>query len=149
MSDALNEAESLAEPFEGFRSRPYQDSVGVWTIGIGSTRDAAGQPVTAFTQPITLDEARALVRRDMTRALQAVEGDVRVPLSVDQTAALVDFIYNLGSGAFAGSTLLRKLNAGDYAGAAAEFDKWDHAGGNVLAGLARRRAAERALFAKS
>jgi len=78
--------------------------------------------------------------------LREAAADVKEPLSDDQTAALADFIYNLGAGNFRSSTLLRKLNAGDYAGAAAEFDKWDYAGGKELAGLLRRREAETTLF---
>jgi lysozyme len=69
-----------------------------------------------------------------------------VSLNQGQYDALVDFTYNLGPAALQGSTLLRKLNAGDYAGAAAEFPKWCHAGRAVLPGLVTRRARERAMF---
>ena len=69
-----------------------------------------------------------------------------MPLTIDEKIALLDFIYNLGAGKFRSSTLLKKLNAGDYNGAAAEFDNWDHAGGKVLAGLLKRREAETKLF---
>jgi lysozyme len=74
---------------------------------------------------------------------------VKVWLTVDETAALQDFVYNLGIGNFESSTLLRKLNAGDYAGAAAQIDLWDHAGGRVVAGLLRRRQVGTALFLES
>ena len=77
-----------------------------------------------------------------------IQRDCKVPLTIDEKIALLDFIYNLGGGNFRSSTLLRKLNAGDYAGAAAEFDNWDHAGGKVLAGLLKRRQAETDLFNK-
>ena len=73
---------------------------------------------------------------------------VKVPLNPNQFGALTSFTYNLGAGNLRSSTLLRKLNAGDYAGAAAEFARWNKAGGKVLKGLTRRRAAERALFEK-
>ena len=73
---------------------------------------------------------------------------VKVPLNENQHGALVSFTYNLGAGNLGSSTLLRKLNAGDYAGAAAEFPRWNKAGGKELAGLTRRRAAEKALFEK-
>lgn len=147
MSDTvLTEAEALAEPFEGFVAHPYLDPAKVWTIGFGSTRDVSGKPVTAHTSNVTVDQARTLAMRDMRAALQAVDANVTVPLTDDEEAALTDFVYNLGVGNFAHSTLLRKLNAGDYAGAALEFAKWDMAGGRVLAGLSRRRAAEKALF---
>ncbi len=143
---ALNEAEAMAEPFEGFRAAPYQDPVGVWTIGFGTTRDTEGAPVSAVTPPVTLDQARRLMLRDMRGALMGVKGDVKVPLSTDEEAALIDFSYNLGLGNLGASTLLRLLNQGDYAGAAGQFDLWDRAGGKVLAGLLRRRAAEKTLF---
>ena len=146
---ALGAAENLVEQFEGFSATPYPDpsSGGYpWAIGFGSTRDAAGQPVTPDTPPVTLDQARRLVLRDLRAALATIEGAVVVPLTVDEEAALLDFTYNLGAGNLLGSTLLRLLNAGDYAGAAAQFERWDHAGGHVMAGLLRRRLAERDLF---
>jgi GH24 family phage-related lysozyme (muramidase) len=71
---------------------------------------------------------------------------VTVPLGQDEFDALVDFVFNLGSSAFAGSTLLRKLNAGDFVAASAEFVKWGHAGGQLVPGLLRRRHAEQQLF---
>jgi GH24 family phage-related lysozyme (muramidase) len=71
---------------------------------------------------------------------------VKVSVTQNQFDALVDFVFNLGQGKFAGSTLLRGLNAGDFSGAAAEFVKWDHAGGQVVPGLLRRRLAEAQLF---
>jgi lysozyme len=71
---------------------------------------------------------------------------VKVPLAQGQFDALVSFSFNVGLGALGSSTLLRKLNAGDYRGAAAEFPRWNKAGGKVYEGLTRRRAAERSLF---
>jgi lysozyme len=71
---------------------------------------------------------------------------VTIELSQPEFDALVDFVFNLGSGAFASSTLLKKLNSVDTAAAAAEFDKWDHAGGQIVAGLLRRREAEMTMF---
>lgn len=147
MSDSVPEsAVNLVTQFEGFRSHPYRCPAGVWTIGYGSTRDMAGNPVTANTPPIGEPLARMLARRDLVAAAKVVAQDVHVPLSDTERGALDDFIYNLGSGAFRSSTLLQKLNRGDYAGAAAEFDRWDHAAGRVLAGLLRRREAETQLF---
>ncbi len=139
-------AAGLVAPFEGFSATPYRDPVGVWAIGFGSTRGLDNQPVTANPPPITRAQALTLVDRDLGAACATVREDVKVPLNADQQAALADFVYNLGAGNFAGSTLLRLLNAADYAGAAAQFDAWDHAGGVVLAGLLRRRAAEAKLF---
>jgi len=136
----------LTEQFEGWSAVPYQDPAGVWTIGYGSTRDLSGNPVTASTPALTTEQGQQLLIRDMTAAAQAVEQGVHVPLTDGQRAALVDFVYNLGAGNFNSSTLLKDINAGDMAGAAAQFDLWDHAGGKVLAGLLRRREAETALF---
>jgi len=67
-------------------------------------------------------------------------------LQQNEFDALVDFVFNLGRGAFAGSTLLKNLNAGQFDAAATQFDLWDHAGGQVVAGLLRRRQAEQAMF---
>ena len=145
-SESVAAAEKMAESFEGFRSDPYQDSVGVWTIGFGSTRDGHGDPVSAATPPVTQAEARVLAIRDLGAALEAVKREVKVELSDDEAAALIDFVYNLGAGNLESSTLLRKLNAGDFQGAADQFACWDRAGGQVLAGLLRRRIAERDLF---
>ncbi|MCU4161370.1 lysozyme [Acidiphilium sp. AL] len=137
----------LVQPFEGFSATPYQDPVGVWTIGFGSTRDAFDAPVCATTPPITRAQALALVERDLTSAFDDVTSQVTVPLNPNQQAALIDFVYNLGAGNFRASTLLRLLNAGDFARAVRQFTLWDHADGRVLPGLLRRREAEAALFA--
>lgn len=141
-------AAKLAEPFEGFRSAPYQDSVGVWTIGYGSTYVDGTSPehVTSSTPAIDEPTAARWLANEMWSCCETINRDVKVPLTVNEKAALEDWIYNLGSGNFAKSQLLTKLNAGDYAGAAAQIDLWDEAGGHVLAGLLRRRQAETALF---
>jgi len=144
--DAL--AADFAAPFEGFVPHPYQDAAGVWTIGYGSTRDVNERPITAATPNVTEAQACDLMARDMKACAGEIQRDCKVPLTIDEKIALLDFIYNLGGGNFRSSTLLRKLNAGDYAGAAAEFDNWDHAGGKVLAGLLKRRQAETDLFNK-
>lgn len=135
--------------FEGFMPRWYRDPVGVWTIGYGHT-DSAGYPRYADDKGLVLTEAdaRTILARDLGQYERAVSEAVKVSLNENQFGALVSFTYNLGAGNLRSSTLLRKLNAGDYAGAAAEFGRWNKAGGRVLAGLTRRRAAERALFEK-
>jgi lysozyme len=130
----------LIRACEGFRPDAYRDAVGVWTIGYGHTGNVrAGDR-------ITREQGEALLRLDAGCAVEAVGRIVTVPLRQGQVDALVSFVFNLGEGALAGSTLLRKLNAGDAAGAAAEFPKWCHAGNAVLPGLVTRRARERALF---
>ena len=137
---------AIIRGFEGFEAAPYRCPAGVWTIGYGSTRTPEGAPVTAETGPITEAEAAAWMARDLERYERAVEAYVTVPVNDNQFSALVSFTYNLGSGNLRASTLRQKLNRGDYEGAAGEFPKWRRAGGRVLKGLVRRRAAERALF---
>jgi lysozyme len=92
------------------------------------------------------EQAVAWLRRDVASAEATVKRDVRVELNQEEYDALVDLVFNIGSGNFETSTLLRKLNAGDTDGAIAEFAKWNKAGGVVLAGLVKRREAERVLF---
>ena len=132
--------EELTESFEGLRLVAYQDSVGVWTIGYGHTRDVAEGMV------CTSDQALQWLTEDTQSAVNAVNRLVTVSLTQSEFDALVDFVFNLGSGAFAGSTMLRLLNSGDMVRAAGQFDLWDHAGGVVVAGLLRRRMAENAEF---
>ena len=140
---------ALIREFEGFVPKWYRDPVGVWTIGYGHT-DAAGSPKHATSPNLHLTEAEGaeILHRDLGRYEADVARLVKVPLNENQHAALVSFTYNLGAGNLGSSTLLRKLNAGDYVGAAAEFPRWNKAGGKVLAGLTRRRKAEQTLFNK-
>lgn len=143
---------ALIREFEGLRLLAYDDMqpskrlqpgdkvVGTLTIGVGRTRGVE------IGDTCTEEQAIAWLHEDLDEAEGAVERYVRVPLNDNEFAALVSWTFNLGAGALAGSTLLRKLNAGDRAGAAAEFARWNKAGGKVLPGLVRRRAAEAALF---
>jgi len=137
--------QALIARFEGLRLDAYRDAVGVWTIGYGHTA-AAGAPRPAAGMRITAAEADAILARDLARFEAAVDRLVTVALGQTEFDALVSFAFNLGEGNLAASTLLRRLNAGDRAGAAAEFARWNKAGGKVLAGLTRRRAEEAALF---
>ncbi len=131
---------NLIKSFEGLRLKAYQDAVGVWTIGYGTTRGVKPG------QEITEAQAEALIKTDLARFERDVSQAVRVSINDNQFAALVSFTYNVGSGAMRSSTLLKKLNRRDINGAANEFPRWNRAGGRVLAGLTRRRNAERALF---
>lgn len=130
----------LIKGFESLRLNAYPDSAGVWTIGYGHTGGV--RPGDRITEA----QAEAYLRQDTAWAQQAVRDRVTVPLSQQQFDALTSFVFNVGQGAFESSTLLRKLNAGDYAGAQAQFGRWVHAGGEVLQGLISRRAAEAELF---
>lgn len=132
---------ALTEQFEGCELTAYQDQVGVWTIGYGHT----GPDVVAGLT-ITADQAQQFLASDVGSAAACVNDSVTIQLTQSEFDALVDFVFNLGPGAFKGSSLLRDLNGGDLTSAAAQFDEWDHAGGAVVAGLLRRRQAETALF---
>ncbi|MBE7381978.1 MAG: lysozyme [Leptolyngbya sp. SIO1E4] len=135
----------IIKGFEGLELRAYQDSVGVWTIGYGHTA-AAGPPDVYAGQTITNAEAETILKRDLGVFERGVRDRVKVPINSDQFSALVSFSFNVGLGALSNSTMLRKLNAGDYQGAANEFPRWVKAGGRTLQGLVRRRNAEQALF---
>jgi len=133
--------EALTEGFEGCRLTAYQDVAGVWTIGYGTTG-----PDVVEGLVITQDEAVVRLEKGIAWAESAVNRLVTVALTQPEFDALVDFVYNLGVGAFEGSTLLSQLNSGDFHGAADQFERWDHAGGVVVAGLLRRRVAEETEF---
>jgi len=132
---------ALTRQFEGCRLTAYQDQVGVWTIGYGHT----GPDVTPGLT-ITEEQSKALLAKDVCGAAASVNNLVTVKLSQDEFDALVDFVFNLGAGAFRGSTMLRRLNSGDFEGAAAQFERWSRAGGVIVAGFLRRRHAEESLF---
>ena len=134
----------LIKKYEGFSPQAYQDSVGVWTIGYGMTR-INGQPVKAG-MTITEDQAIQIVQQEVNKLWSQIESIVKVPINDNQMNALVDFAYNLGFNALKTSTLMKKLNAGDFTGAANEFTRWVYAGGKVLPGLVKRRDAEKQLF---
>ena len=133
-------AEALIQKFEGFCGKAYKCPAGVWTYGYGHTR--------GVKQGDIIPKARALeiLRQDLQEAGETVNRLVTVPLTQGQYDALCCFIFNLGARKFRNSTLLRKLNDGDYKGAANEFLRWTKAGGRELPGLLKRRKAERQLF---
>lgn len=135
-----NNGINLVKRFEGLELKAYRDSVGILTIGYGHTYAVkAGDAITG-------EKADAFLREDLQVAELTVNTSVKVKLTQGQFDALVSFVFNLGSGNFVKSTLIKKLNAGDYAGAADEFGKWVNAGGKRLPGLVKRRAAEREVF---
>ena len=136
---------ALIKQFEGCKLTAYQDSVGVWTIGYGWTKPVDGKPIRAG-MTINQETAERLLKTGLVSYESDVSRLVKVGLTQGQFDALVSFTYNLGARSLSTSTLLRKLNAGDYAGASDEFLRWNKAGGKVLNGLTRRREAERALF---
>jgi len=135
----------LIKKFEGLRLEAYVCPAGIWTIGYGSTF-IFGRRVEP-NDIITEEEAEAALLDHLECEVYPVlTALVHSELNQNQFDALCSFIYNLGKGAFEQSTLLRKLNRKDYAGAAREFKRWVYAGGKKLEGLITRRAAEAALF---
>jgi len=136
---------SLIKQWEGCKLTAYKDAVGVLTIGYGHTT-AAGKPFVQAGLKITEKEAEAILANDLGQYECAVEDAVKVPLNDNQFAALVSFTYNVGAGALKRSTLLKKLNKGDYEAVPAESMKWTRAGKKKLKGLENRRAAEAGLW---
>lgn len=142
---------SLIKSFEGKYYEGYLCPAGVWTIGYGHTGETLGRssPKGMRISDADIDK---LLKEDMARFEKAVLRSVVVPLNQHQFDALVSFAFNVGAGALATSTLLKKLNAGDYAGAAEQFLVWNKATNPqtkkkvALAGLTRRRQAERHMF---
>lgn len=136
----LSLAVGLVVHFEGYVPETYADPVGVPTICYGHTG-----PDVEMGQRLDRSACERLLRGDLAEAYQAVQRCVRVPLKPYEAAAFTSFTYNVGANAFCDSTLVRKANAGDMAGACAELSRWVYADGELLPGLVRRRAAERAL----
>jgi lysozyme len=122
--------------WEGYVEKAYQDIVGVWTIGFGTT---AGVKPNMSTTPVV-----ALQRKieDIGKFEGALKQCVKVPLHQYEYDAYISLAYNIGPTAFCGSTLVSKLNATDYAGACKEILRWNRAGGEVVKGLDNRRKAE-------
>lgn len=136
----------LIKEFEGFEAEAYKDPVGIVTIGYGTTA-AAGVGISPKPgDKITEAQATDYLKRAVDKfAAQILPKITRTPTG-NQFGAMVSLAYNIGPGAFNKSTVLRRFNAGDIQGAADAFLMWNKAGGKVLAGLTRRRKAERELF---
>lgn len=134
-----NRVAELVKRFEGCRLTSYPDATGIWTVGYGHTPSHEGESIT---------QARAdtLLERDLAAASSYVEAYVKRALKPAMHDALTSFVFNLGARQFLGSTLLKRLNEGEYLEVPAEFLKWKNAGGRPLLGLLRRRVAEAALF---
>jgi len=139
---------ALIKACEGFSAKPYLCPAGVPTIGYGSTRYADGKKVALSDPHITVAQAEEIMRTTLGEYEAAVNRYVGVPLTQNQFDALVDFAYNAGAQNLRTSTLLRMLNAGNYAGAANQFERWVYSGGTKLYGLVKRRKLEADLFLK-
>ncbi len=138
-SDAARE---LLRDFEGLRLSAYLCPAGVWTIGYGHTRNVmAGQVITLAQAELLLAQDIACVEADLNQL-------ITVELSPHQFGALMCFAFNIGTAAFRRSTLLARLNRGEFKAVPAELRRWSHARGIKLPGLVRRREAEIALWEK-
>lgn len=121
---------------ESFRGNAYDDGVGVQTIGFGTTKGVKKG------DKITVERALLRLSEEADEFKAAIGECVKVPLAQHELDAYVSLAYNIGTGAFCKSTLVKKLNAEDYAGACKEILRWNRAGGKVLKGLVNRREAE-------
>ncbi|MDQ7733766.1 lysozyme [Halomonas sp. SpR1] len=136
---ALSIATAVVSYYEGYQPNAYRDPVGIATICYGHTATAR------MGQTLSQAQCTQLLQADLGTAFAAVDRRAQVELPPPTRAALASFVYNVGEGAFARSTLLRKLNAGDLRGACHELSRWVYAGGRQLNGLVKRRATEREL----
>ncbi len=138
----------LVKQYEGFRSQAYLDTNGLPVVGYGQSK-IYGKPV-RLGQSISTTQAEAALIKELSRIQLLVQAHVQVPLTPNQLSALTSLVYNTGSRILTRSTLIRKLNAGDYAGAAQEFPRWNkaHLRGQLVPfpGLTKRRLAEQQLF---
>jgi len=125
--------------FEGKRNKAYQDTKGLWTIGVGHLIKSDEQHL--INTVLTDEQVHEILKHDLNWCDEAVTTSVRVPLNQNQYDALYSLCFNIGASAFKGSTVVKKLNAGDYAGAADAILMW-----NKPAVLAPRRQKERTLF---
>lgn len=143
MTKAIELAASLIKPFEGCRLKAYPDPAtggDPWTIGWGATGPGIRKGV-VWTQA----QADGRLSADLV-GYDAAVGKAVGAATDAQRAAMTSLAYNIGVNAFASSTLAKLHKAGDYAGASAQFARWNKAAGKVMAGLARRRAAEAAMY---
>lgn len=146
LDEAVRITAALCRRFEGLYLRPYLCSAGVATIGYGATFYEDGRKVQLTDPPITRQRAEDLLqfhlrRHFLPKTVRLVPGADTPP----RLAALVDFAFNLGHGALAGSTLRRRVNAGEWEDVPTQLLRWNKAGGRVLRGLTIRRRAEAAL----
>jgi lysozyme len=130
----------LIEKFEGRKNVAYLDGGGVWTIGIGHTRGVRAGMTATNAQ---IDDWFA---QDVATTVAGVNAAVTAYVTQNQFDAMVSLAFNIGVAAFAGSTLVRKLNSGDTLGAAAQFVRWNQDNGLVVPGLTNRRRAEADYF---
>ncbi len=138
---------TIIKYFEGFRAEPYLCPAGVPTIGYGSTFYSDGTAVTMEDESVTEEEASILLQKTIDEEYSVtVDSGVLVEVNQQQFDAMVSLTYNIGSGAFLGSTLLEYCNLEEHQMAADEFLSWVYVNGEVSQGLVNRREVERALY---
>lgn len=137
---------NMIKHHEGFVRKPYQDPIGLWTVGVGHLIGDGKKLPKEWNKEFTDEEVDNILCEDLERFEIGIQRLTKVPLTQSQFDALVSFSFNVGLGNFQSSTLRSKLNRGDYEGASNEFPKWRKAGGKILKGLVKRRADEKNLF---
>jgi lysozyme len=140
MNTLSSTGEALIKSFEELRLVAYPDSKGIPTIGWGHTKGVK------LGDTCTPEQAEIWFQEDSQAAVDGVDASITTNVTQNQFDALVSFTFNVGVGAEGHSTLAQLINARDFAGAAAQFPRWDHIDGVPNAGLLRRRQAEQALF---
>lgn len=140
------QAVDIVKKWEGFRAEAYQDSVGVWTIGYGTTAAAGVGIVPHQGMKISERQAEKYLRRGLEKFADQIRPNISGPINDNEFSAFLSLAYNIGPGAFNTSTALRRFNIGDKHGAAEALTWFNKAGGRVLRGLTNRRAEEKALF---
>ncbi|OTG79567.1 lysozyme [Acinetobacter sp. ANC 4558] len=144
LRDISEKGYALIREFEGFRANAYLDSAGIWTIGFGTIK-INGKPVKKG-DTCTKEQAEQWLKLDCLWVDACLDKYITIVVTQNQFDALASLVYNIGETAFKSSTLLTKLNAGDFKAAADNFDRWVNAGGKRLQGLVNRRAKEKELF---
>ena len=149
MSNGVAIATAFISAHEGFRSAPYQDQKGVWTIGYGFTYMPDGSKVGPNTPPVSQQDATERLEGMVKQVAASVGVMVCVPLTDNQLAALTSFAFNEGTHALRTSTLLEMVNKNDFAGAAKQFGAWVYCDGKMDQGLVNRRREEAKMFMSS
>lgn len=134
----------LIKQFEGLELEAYLCPAGKATLGYGSTG-----PDIKLGMKWTKEQAEDRLKNDLGTFSKGVRNLIKVVLNENQFSAVVALAYNIGLGNFKSSPLLKKLNANDFPGASAEFERWNKGGGKILKGLVKRREAEKTLFLKA
>lgn len=145
--DISDNGYQIIREFEGFEAKAYLDTGGVWTIGYGTIKYPNGVRVKKG-DTCTQKQAETWLKNDCLWVDACLDKYVKVNVSQNQFDALASFVYNIGETSFAKSTMLKALNAGNFIGAANQFDRWVYDNGKLIKGLVNRREKEKTLFSK-